>query len=405
VNQSDVTTGEGTGTDMIRTFVVPRPIVFGAGALETVGERIARHGGRATVITGRTAMRRVGIVDRLTSILADAGIEARLFEGVSPEPTFDVVDAATAFTRSAAADIVIGLGGGSAMDVAKVVAFLAPTELSSVRYLYDKVPIDRKGLPYVAIPTTAGTGSEMTPNSVFIDPETRVKSSVRGEPLLADLVVCDPELTVSAPPHVTAYAGMDALTQAVEAYVSRGATVFTDALARDAAVRIGRNLRTVYTDGTNLESRTEMLLGSTMAGMALANARLGAVHGIAHPLGSRCGISHGQVCAMLLPHVIRFNSEQVYDEAAETAAKYAAVARELEVVPRSTRDETAARMLAEHIDELNSELGIPKHFRGLGLRREDFPELIEQSMPSGSMAHNPRHASSADIATILDTAV
>jgi len=388
---------------MVRTFVVPGPIVFGAGAFETVGERIARHGSRAAVITGRTAMRRAGIVERLTAILADAGIEGRLFEGVPPEPTFDVVDAATTFTRSAASDIVIGLGGGSAMDVAKIVAFLAPTDLS-VRSLYDKVPIERKGLPYVAIPTTAGTGSEMTPNSVLIDPETRVKSSVRGEPLLADLVVCDPELTVSAPPHVTAYAGMDALTQAVEAYVSRGATVFTDALARDAAVRIGRNLRTAYMDGTNLEARTEMLLGSTMAGMALANARLGAVHGIAHPLGSRYGIGHGQVCAMLLPHVIRFNSEPVYDEAAETAAKYAAVAGDLDVVPRSTRDETAARTLADHIDQLNAELGIPKHFSGLGLRQEDVPELVEQSMPSGSMAHNPRQASPADIATILDSA-
>ena len=389
---------------MLRTFVVPRPIVFGAGALETVGKRVARHGGLATVITGRSAMRRAGILDRLTAILADAGVEARVFEGVPPEPTFDVVDAATAFTRSAAADIVIGLGGGSAMDVAKVVAILAPTELS-IRSLYGEVPIERKGLPYVAIPTTAGTGSEMTPNSVFIDPETRVKSSVRGDPLLADLVVCDPELTVSAPPDVTAYAGMDALTQAVEAYVSRGATVFTDALARDAAVRIGRSIRAAYMDGTNLEARTEMLLGSTMAGMALANARLGAVHGMAHPLGSRYGIGHGQVCAMLLPHVIRFNSEPLYDEAAVSAAKYATIAREREVVPRPTRDEPAARALADHIDKLNSELRIPKHFGELGLRQDDFPELVEQSIPSGSMAHNPRHVSYDDLVAILDAAV
>ena len=349
-------------------------------------------------------MRRAGILERLTAILADVGVEARMFEGVPPEPTFDVVDAATAFTRSVAADMVIGLGGGSAMDVAKVVAFLAPTDLS-IRSLYGEVPIERKGLPYVAIPTTAGTGSEMTPNSVFIDPETRVKSSVRGELLLADLVVCDPELTVSAPPDVTAHAGMDALTQAVETYVSRGATAFTDALARDAAVRIGGSIRKAYADGTNLEARTEMLLGSTMAGMALANARLGAVHGIAHPLGSRYGIGHGQVCAMLLPHVIRFNSEQVYDGAATTTAKYAAIARELDVVPRPTRDEPAARALADHIDELNSELGIPTHLGELGLRHDDFPELVEQSIPSGSMAHNPRHASYDDLVAILDAAV
>jgi alcohol dehydrogenase class IV len=349
-------------------------------------------------------MRRAGILERLTAILADAGLETRVFEGVPPEPMFDIVDTATAFTRSAAADIIIGLGGGSVMDVAKVVAFLAPTELS-IRSLYGEVPIEPKGLPYVAIPTTAGTGSEMTPNSVFIDPETRVKSSVRSELLLADLVVCDPELTVSAPPDVTAYAGMDALTQAVEAYVSRGATVFTDALARDAAVRIGSSIRAAYADGTNLEARTDMLLGSTMAGMALANARLGAVHGMAHPIGSRYGIGHGQVCAMLLPHVIRFNSEPVYDDAAVSVAKYAAIAKEFDVVPRSTPDDPAARALADHIDGLNSKMGIPKHFGELGLRPDDFPELIEQSMPSGSMAHNPRHASYDDLRAILDAAV
>jgi len=388
---------------MARTFIVPGPIVFGAGAVETVGKRIAQLASCAAVITGRNAMRRTGILDRLVSTLADVGVDARAFDEVPPEPTYDAVDATTVFVRSVAADVVIGLGGGSVMDVAKVVAFLAPTELS-VRSLYDKVPIDRKGLPYVAIPTTAGTGSEMTPNSVLTNPETRVKSSVRGEPLLADLVVCDPELTVPAPPHITAYAGMDALAQAVEAYVSRGANAFTDALAREAALRLARNIRRAYTDGTDVDARAEMQLGSSMAGMALANARLGAVHGMAHPLGSRYSVAHGLVCAMLLPHVVRFNSEPVYDGAARTLAKYASLARALQLAPRARRDRTAARALADHIDELNRDLGIPKHFGGLGLRKDDYPLLIEQSMPSGSLKHNPREASPGDIAALLDAA-
>jgi len=306
---------------MAWSFIVPRPIAFGEGALETVGKRVAQHGARASVITGRSAMRRSGVLDRVIASLADAAVDARAFEEVPPEPTLDAVDAATAFTRSAAADVVIGLGGGSVMDVAKVAAFLAPTALS-VRALYEGAPVDRKGLPYIAVPTTAGSGSEVTPNAVFTDPETQIKSSVRGEALYADLVICDPEVTVTAPPHVTAYAGMDAFTQAVEAYVSKGATALTDAMAREAAVRVAQNIRAAYADGVNLEARTEILLGSMMAGMALANARSGAVHGMAHPVGSRYRLAHGLVCAMLLPHVIRFNSDPVYDRAAVTVAKY-----------------------------------------------------------------------------------
>jgi len=345
-------------------------------------------------------MRRTGILDRLVANLAEAGVTAHAFEQVPPEPTYDAADAAAAFTRWASADVVIGLGGGSAMDVGKVAAFLAPTQLS-IRSLYDKVPVDRKGLPYVAIPTTAGTGSEMTLNSVFIDPVSQLKSSVRGEALLADLVICDPEVTLTAPQHVTAYCGIDAFAQAVEAYVSTGATAFTDAVSRDAAVRIAANIRSAYTDGTNRAARTEMLLGSAMAGMALANARLGAVHGIVHPVGSLYSIAHGLGCAILLPHVMRFNSEQVYDGASVTLSKYASIAYGLGLVEPGTDQCEAADALIEHVEQLNSCLGIPRHLGGLGLRREDFPQLVERSMPSGSLAHNPRQVSSPDVVTIL----
>ena len=214
-------------------FDIPRPILFGVGSIDSIGSHIAHMGARAAVITGRAAMRRTGILDRVLTILSESGVQARPFEEIPPEPTYDAVDAATTFARSITADAIIGVGGGSVMDVAKVAAFLAPST-HPVRALYEGVPVDRKGLPCVLVPTTAGTGSEMTPNSVFTDPETRIKSSVRGKPLVADLVICDPALTTFAPPHVTAYAGMDALTQAIESYVSRGANPFTDAFARSA---------------------------------------------------------------------------------------------------------------------------------------------------------------------------
>jgi len=385
-------------------FIVPRAIFFGEAALETVGKRVAKLGACASVITGRNAMRRSGMLDRVVAALTDAGVDPRAFEGVPPEPTFDAVDAATAFTRSSSADVVIGLGGGSVMDVAKVAAFLAPTTLS-VRALYKGVPMDCKGLSYVAVPTTAGTGSEVTPNAVLTDPETRIKSSIRGEALLADLVICDPAATLTAPPHVTAYAGMDAFTQAVEAYVSRGATPLTEAIAREAAVRVARNICAAYSDGANLEARTEMLLGSMMGGIALANARSGAVHGMAHPVGSRYSLAHGLVCAMLLPHVIQFNSDPVYDGASLTAAKYAWIAKALDLVPQSAPDSEAVRSLVGHVEKLNDLLGIPKHMADFGLCKEDFPEIIERSMPSGSLAHNPRKVSPDDVADLLDAAV
>lgn len=385
---------------MAWTFSVPTPIIFGVGSVEKIGSCVAKLGSRATVVTGRGAMRRTRVIDGVVASLAEAGVEADAFENVEPEPTWDAVDAATSFTRSMASDVVIGLGGGSAMDVAKVTAFLAPTA-HSARALYEGVPVDRKGLAFVAVPTTAGTGSEVTPNSVLTNPETHFKSSVRGEPMYADMVICDPALTVSAPPHVTAHSGMDALTQAIESFVSKDATAITDALSRDAALRLARNIEVVYEDGGNIDARTEMMLGSTMAGAALANARLGAVHGLSPPFGARYGIGHGLACAILLPHVVRFNSVAEYDLAATTLSKYAWLARELGIVKRNATDGVCAATLADHLEELNERLGIPRHMKGFGLVEQDFECLVELSMPSGSLARNPRPVAREHLAGLL----
>ena len=194
---------------------------------------------------------------------------------------------------------------------------------------------------------------------------------------------------------------MDALTQAIESFVSKDATALTDALAKEAALRLARNIEAVYEDGGNVDARAEMLLGSTMAGAALANGRLGAVHGVSPPLGARYGIGHGLACAILLPHVVRFNSDPGYEGAGVTLSKYAWLARELYITKPKASDKVCAAALADHLQALNDRLGIPHHMKEFGLCEEDFADLVDASMPSGSLARNPRPATEDDLAGLL----
>lgn len=374
-------------------FSTVRDIRFGVGRTAELPGVVRPFGSRAFIVTGRHALRQSGLIGRIQSSLESEGVEVRIFGDVRPEPSLASIVSGLQALREDPCDAVIAIGGGSAIDVGKAIACLYAAEGQVSEYFQGRVP-QRKGLPFIAMPTTSGSGAEVTPNSVLTDDETGIKASIRGSHMLADAVIVDPELTLTVPPDVTAFSGMDALCQAIESYVSIGASAVTDALASSAAVRLYEHLPKAYYEGSDLLSRTQLAQGSLMAGMAFANSRLGLVHGLAHPVGVLAGLPHGLVCALLLPDVIRFNMEV-------SAAKYAALARTIGVAEHGASDSVAAAALIEAIESINEELGIAQRRGELRLPCENIADVVDQAVSSGSTRSNPRRVSAADISAFI----
>jgi alcohol dehydrogenase len=366
---------------MSHTFVTTGKIITGCKSLDEVGKECAAIGRRCVLVTAAASMRRTGVTDRVVALLKKEGVVTAVFDGVKGEPTVTDVDAGRRICRDQKCDMVVALGGGSAIDAAKVIAGLAfeqePTEV-----FHGGKAIPGRGLPFVAIPTTAGTGSEVTPNSVITNPRTVEKKSIRSSLFISRVAIVDPELTLTVPPTVTAHTGMDALTQAIESYISIHATPITEALSLESARLIGRSLLPVYRDGSNLAARTDMAYGSLMAGMALANARLGVVHGIAHPLGVRYHIPHGLVCAVLLPRAMRFSAEAARE-------KFARLSHLL------------GRDIFAFVQEAAAEFGLPRTLRDYKLQASDFPAIVKESMSSGSLKANPQKVTERDVEEML----
>lgn len=375
-------------------FRTPGELHFGAGVVDVVG-RIARaFGERALVITGARSSKASGALDAVGRSLEAAGVSVVVYDKVGHEPTLGMVEEARALARSEECHVLIGLGGGSPIDVAKCTAglFHSPEPISA--HFHGEAKPPERVLPWIAVPTTAGAGAEATPNAVLTDEETQVKQSLRSWDWLAKAAIVDPKLTLACPKSVTAYSGMDAFTQAVESYTSRNATPLTEGISFEAALQVAKGLPQAYENGADLEARTAVAWGATMAGVALANARLGAVHGFAHPVGVYYDLPHGMVCAILLPWVIEYNLDVA-------AAKYARLARALGVAAASSSDESAARDFVAYVRELNARLGIPAKLGEVGLERERIDEIVAQTLPSGSLAANPKDVPKEDLKAIL----
>ena len=333
------------------------------------------------IVCGRSALRRSGKLDAAVTSIQSAGSQAQVFDQVEPEPTVDTVEAGRLVCREAECDLVVGIGGGSALDVAKAIAGLAASPLTALEH-FEGADTPKTGLPVLAVPTTAGTGSEVTMNSVLSEPATQTKKSIRGDALLPTTAIVDPELLLSLPPDLTAHCGLDALTQAIESFTSRHATPLTDALAFEAFCLLADGLPRAMLDGTDIDARGRTAYGSLMAGMALANARLGIVHGLAHPLGVRYHIPHGLVCGALLPFAIRFNQD----------------------VAREKYDRLAAALgqpLLEFVDAMLDRAGLTGALKRFNIRPDDFTMLAERSLPSGSLKANPKPASKEDLVELL----
>lgn len=369
---------------MVAQIALPRVMKVGGGALNEVGALLAELGAARPLIVTDKFMLTTGSVERLSQSIQQSGLEGAIFSGVVPDPTTASLQDGVHAVQTHRADVIVGLGGGSAIDTAKALGLLS----QQGGHMRDfKAPRNNNGpaLPVVAIPTTAGSGSEATQFSVITDSETHEKMLCPGISFLPVAAVIDYELTLSMPRRLTADTGIDALTHAIEAYVSRKANPFSDSFALAAVRTIGGNLRRVYVDGSDAEAREAMMLASTQAGIAFSNSSVALVHGMSRPIGAHFQVAHGLANAMLFPSVTGFSVS-----AAE--GKYADCARALGVATEEDSDQLAAEALVFELHALNSDLEVPTP-QAFGIDRNVWEEMIplmaEQALSSGSPGNNP----------------
>ena len=373
-------------------FATAQRIVFGPGVLAEVGGLALELGRRPLVVTGRDAAR----CQPLLALLEDRGLRPALCARAG-EPTVADVRRGAAQARDAGADLVIACGGGSALDGGKAIAALAVNGDDPLRYLEvigQGLPLERRPLPSLAIPTTAGTGSEVTRNAVLTSPEHGVKVSLRHPWMLPAVALVDPRLALGLPPAITASTGLDALTQLIEPYLSNKANPVTDALALEGIRRAVRSLRRAWAEGGDLEAREDMALASLLGGLALANAGLGAVHGLAAPLGGLRPVPHGVACAALLPHVLAANLAAAQPQG-PLMEKFRTLARTLTGEPRAIPADGV-----RWVQELVAALAIPGlgHY---GLMEADLERVAELALAASSMKANPVPLDRATLMAIL----
>ncbi len=380
-------------------FATANRIVFGPGVAADLPQIIASLGDRPFVLTGGTPEHYEQIVELLT----ETNLEPTTF-GIRGEPTTGTVSAAAAAARQARADVVVGIGGGSAIDAGKAVAAMLTNEGSIEDYL-EVVglgkPLENHSAPYIAVPTTAGTGAEVTRNAVLLVREHRVKVSMRSPFLLPEVALVDPLLTHSMAPDVTAATGLDALTQLIEAFVTKKANPLTDGICREGLRCAARSLRPAFEDGDNATARQDMALAALFSGLALANAGLGAVHGFAGPLGGMIGAPHGVVCGRLLPHVMAANVKALRTRVPDSPA----LARFDEIAWIVTGDDSArASNGVAWVKNLCGALALPG-LRRHGLTEANFPDAVAQAKKASSMKGNPIDLHDDELAAILTAAM
>ncbi|MFO7903120.1 MAG: iron-containing alcohol dehydrogenase [Planctomycetota bacterium] len=380
-------------------FATATRIVFGKGTCEDVPAAAAEMGRRVLLVTGANPRRARPLREQLTA----GGLHVASY-GVDAEPTIDTVGTGVCQAREEHCDLVIGFGGGSVLDAGKAIAALLTNGGEPLDYLEvigRGKPLTAPAAPYIAIPTTAGTGAEVTRNAVLASPEHRVKVSLRSPLMLPRLAVVDSRLTHGLPPSITASTGLDALAQLLEPFVSRKANPMTDAFCREGLTRLANSLLPAFQDGDDAAARENMALASLFGGLALANAKLGAVHGIAGPLGGMFPAPHGAACAALLPHVMAVNVQALRQRQPESESlrRYQEVARLL------TRSETATPADgAAWLEQLCQQLSIPS-LGAHGLTESHFPELIEKASRASSMKGNPIELRDEELRDVLSRAL
>ncbi|MDH7578130.1 MAG: iron-containing alcohol dehydrogenase [Bacillota bacterium] len=377
-------------------FMVPE-IIFGKGTLRLIGESARRLGATKVFLVSDEGVARAGWIDQAVRHLKDVGLEYQVWTEPTPNPKDYEVERGKELYLEGRCDAIIGLGGGSAIDAAKAVAILA-TNGGKIQDYEGVDKIEKPIPPLICVATTAGSGGEVTQFTIVVDSKRKVKMTIGSKSLVPDIAIIDPLLLSTIDAVLTANTGMDALTHAIEAYVSVAATPITDVLAYRAIQMIGSSLRASVASRTNMEAKIAMAMASLLAGIAMSNAILGAVHAMAHPLGGLLNLPHGEANAILLPHVMRFNLIACTERYAEIAQ---AMGEKVEGL--STRE--AAEKAIEAVERLCSDIGAKRHLSEIGLQEEHIWELSRVAAEDVSLITNPRDATVEQIAEIYRAAL
>ncbi len=383
--------------EKLSTFLASRKTILARGAASQVGAEAKKMGaGKALVVTDQ-GVEKAGLTEAVRDSLAGAGLEVGIFDGILPEPPARIIDQCAEMFRQGGYDLCLGLGGGSSLDSAKMVATLAANPGSVLDYVgMDMVP--QKGAPLILVPTTAGTGSEATRVMVFTDEADNTKKVVYSDYLLPDLAVLDPALTLSKPPTVTADTGMDALVHAIETYVSMNTTPYAEILALQAIGLIARHLPQAYAKGSNMLARYNMLLAANLSGAAFASGGLGAVHGLAYVLGTEYHMSHGRSNAIMLPHVMKFNIMGNLEKFAQIAG---AMGKKVDQLPPYQ----AASLAVEAVHELMGAIDVSPKLGDYGIPEDDLPKLVQGGMQQARLfVPNPRDLTEKEVEEIYRNA-
>ena len=375
-------------------FPVPTDIHFGFGIRHSLSEKMAALDAKHAFVVTDPGIKASGILDEIVGIVTKGGGAVTICDRVKPDSSSRLIDEAVRELRSSGADVVVGIGGGSSLDTAKAIALLATNAGSCIDYIgLNKARV--RPLPMIAIPTTSGTGSEVTLWSVFTDEDRSAKVAIGGVLVYPAVAICDPELTLGLPPQLTSSTGMDALAHAIECYTNNACQPISACLALRAIELIGQHLRSAVLNGRNKEARYGMMLASTMAGIAMNPTRLGLAHALAMPLGSwdLC-VPHGVALAVTLPVVVEYNHIAAPE-------RFVDVARALgEPVNHLTKLD-AARRAVDAVQKLAEDIGIPSSLASFGLREAHVGPVVAEAMKSGNVPVNPRLTKAEDLETIL----
>jgi len=379
-------------------FSTAQKIIFEIGSFKLIHNVLQSHWKNILLLISQST----NLKSTTIQILQENGFEVLSFF-VKGEPTDQIINRITLSARKFQCDAILAVGGGSVIDAAKAVSAMVTNQGNLLDYLEvvgKGKPIKNKPKPLIAVPTTAGTGSEVTKNAVIKVIEKNVKVSMRNDFLLPEVALIDPELTFNLPPDITASTGMDAFIQVLEPYVSKGSNSFVDLFCREGIVKASKSILEAYHNGKNKEARVNMSWVSLLGGLSLANAKLGAVHGFAGPIGGMYDAPHGVICASLLPAVVQINVSALSRKEKDHAAlkRYKEIFNWVTQIPNSKVSEGV-----EWFKKLNKVLKIPS-LHDIGVKREDFPQIIEKSKKSSSMRGNPIHLSEEELFLILETA-
>lgn len=377
------------------TFTIPPTIISGIGASEEVGQHAQRLGANKALVVTDPGVAKLGYADKIVKQLQSVGIDAPVFSDVTPDPTLQNVNDGLQQYRDEGCDLVVSIGGGSAIDCGKGIAVKLTNDGEFADYMgVDKIP--NPGAPLIAIPTTAGTGSECSKVTVITDTENNVKMMLSSPCLLAQVALVDPLLSLTTPPHLTSAVGIDALTHAIEAYISKRAQPITDTIALESIRLISGSLRQAWADGENISARTDMMVGASIAGIAFSNSSVALVHGMSRPIGAYFHIHHGLSNAVLLLDVMAFSI-------VGAPARFADIARAMGEPIDGLSPMCQADAAIAAVERLINDVQMPR-LGEIGIERDKFEAVVEQmakdAIASGSPANNPRRATPEEIVAL-----